>query len=165
MAYTWINPEHPPADLEGSHFGQVGSPVLTPSGDSVRVTWSLTRWGPRPDHSSVYTSLSADAGETWNAAPVHLATQAYATGAVCAAASGSRVQVAWEDNWGGDLHLVRSADQGATWDAPVNLDLTLEVVSGTSAFPRMVAAGDRFYIGYRNNRWGTYGLYVRRRMP
>ncbi len=124
------------------------------SGSQVHVVWMDDRDG----NFEIYTKRSLDGGVTWSP-DVRLTNEAATSRFPSVAASGSIVNVTWQDTRDGnaEIYTKRSTDGGASWGA----DVRLTVASADSIFASVASAGLTVVVTWEEYRDGNPEIYAK----
>jgi len=149
---TWLT-----AKKLTNNLGSSTSPAIAASGSNVCVTWQ----DMNPGNEEVYFRRSADNGATWLTAK-RLTNNLAVSGNPDMAASGSNVQVIWQDDRLGaeddEIHYRQSTDNGAIWLA--NKRLTTNTVD--SQYPAIAVNGSNVCAVWQEEFPADYRIYCKR---
>jgi hypothetical protein len=136
--------------------GNVGgsTPQVINSGSNIYVVWE------QPD-GDVYFRRSNDNGVSWKLV-LNLSSNPGSSREEQIGVSGSNVYVVWlqsgADGSQSDVFFRRSADNGATWKAKVNLSNSGQVLS----FPQMAVSGSNVHVvWYLRDNFGFIQVFAR----
>jgi hypothetical protein len=129
-------------------------PRVAASGSRIYVAWHDFSTG----NDEIYFLASADGGATWQ--PFQMLTHNKGHSFIPdIAVSGSNVYVVWEDDTPGnyEIYLRKSADQGATWQAPLRLTTN----AGSSFNPALAIGRSKIYVVWEDATPGNYEIYLK----
>ncbi|MDW8361883.1 MAG: MopE-related protein [Myxococcales bacterium] len=142
----------------GPRFGVTGS-----SRHLVTTVWADFRGGS--SYREIFRRHSADSGASWGSADLRLNPgQNLDSFGVDVAVSGSNVVAVYETfttTRSRHIFCVRSADGGATWAGPVQVDRGTGATF-VAAAPRVAMVGSRVYVTWRDNRSGALDVRFNR---
>jgi hypothetical protein len=127
---------------------------MSSSGSNIYVVWDDYRSG---SHADIYCNRSSDNGATWqndvniDGDPTTISSGAHVV------STGNYVYVAYSDFRSGgsdDIYLSRSTNAGASWLAPVRVDLGDSPGANSSTNARLACIGSYVYCVWIDNRNG-----------
>jgi len=123
---------------------------IAASGLYVYVAWGYVEC-PSPN-SEIYFMRSLDGGATWKAIK-RLTKDAWDTGVLSIASSGSNVYLVWAQDDMSKLCFRRSKNSGALWQVPKELERT-------GPWSLSIAASEsNVYVVWSTEGWGYYYIY------
>jgi hypothetical protein len=136
-------------------IGWSGHPSVSVSGSVVHVVWHDYRDG----NYEIYYKRSTDAGVSWGA-DTRLTNNTTMSELPTVTASGSIVDVLWQDNRDGnyEIYYKRSTDAGVSWGA----DTRLTNNSASSYNPSVAVSGSVVHVIWTDNRDVSYEIYYKR---
>ena len=165
LGRTWSPPVTVNAEGKFGEFGSHNFHALTiGTGGRIIATWLDSRSGT----SGVWMSQSTDGGRTWEAdRPIYRDASCPCCRTAVAVGPDGAMYVAWRAILEGDVRdvvVMRSADGGRTWDAPVRPVEHGWVYPGCPhAGPDLaVDAAGRLHIAYWTGLPGAAGVYYAR---
>lgn len=122
---TWA----PAVNIPGSK-GSIGDLAFSEEGSTIALSWQRTDWQQEPPRSSLYLSVSDDAGASWSEPrkvrmpdrpePPALPVEPFSGGRIAVSDSGRDITVLWLGMIANQEHLYvsRSDNGGVTWAEP-----------------------------------------------
>ena len=134
-------------------------PTYTPSVAVSGTVVHMVTGDWRAGNEEVYYKRSVDSGTTWGA-DTRLTNAAGSSSYPSVAASGSTVNIAWQDSRDGNYEIYhkRSTDWGASWFADTRLTNNVN----NSASPSIAASGSTVHVVWYDDRDGNYEMYYKR---
>ena len=131
------------------------APSLAVSGNDIHVAWEEMRDG----NFEIYYKNSTDNGQTWSA-DMRLTNDANDSYYPSAAALGSNVHVAWQDNRDGneEIYYKLSENCGMSWDPDVRLTDDQSVSQNAS----ITVSGQKVHVVWTDDRDGNWEIYYKR---
>jgi len=132
------------------------NPCVSASGSDVHVVWRGNRGGS----FQMYYKRSTDGGLSW-AADTRLTTKSYDPYLPSVTASGSTVNIVWEDIRDGkywNIYHKRSSDAGQSW----GIDTLLTSPVADTHHASVSVSGALAYVVWFDNRDGNYEIYYKR---
>jgi len=147
---TWIRDALPPTFIRGAHDGS-----LAVDGPLVHSAWVVLEhlsWSAEP-HDTM-RGRSSNGGLGWEQATALFSTPTRHTRM---AASADMVAMVWEDYRGGfpTIRLTHSLDDGSSWQ-----DQRVSQGDALVAEPAVAVEGETAYVVWRDQRDGTWQLYL-----
>ena len=124
--------------------------TLSGDGNNVAAAWVV---GQNPSVREIWANGSTDGGTTWSG-EVAIRTNQFADSPDLAQV-GTNVYCVWAELFGGSasyIYFSRSVNSGASWTAPVRLDITAPPNVGWSYAPQVCAINNNVYVCWTDKR-------------
>ncbi len=130
------------------------NPSLAISGSMVHVVWDDNRDG----NNEIYYNRSTDGGISWGT-DTRLTNDTSLSRNPCVSASGSEVQVVWNDYNTLAIFYKRSADGGINWSPAIPL---INNSGPSSWYPSVSESGSVVHVVWLDGRGGQANIYYKR---
>jgi hypothetical protein len=129
------------------------NPSIAVSGSNIHVVWDDNRDG----NNEIYYNRSTDGGISWGT-DTRLSNDVSLSRNPCVSASGSAVQVVWNDYNTLAIFYKRSIDGGINWNPAIQLTNS----PGPSWYPSVSESGSLVHILWSDGRSGQADIYYKR---